>query len=142
MSPSGEPYPPRLTGRGAATAGPSSLSLLSLRRPISPSKTISKEEQGDYIEKRFSQNAREKPSSGARRHRIAQRGVEVTLAGDKWEVGGKKLSLGWGGWGADCAYGICEPFTLVLLSFPQKVRTEMAIVSEDARESLFRRSWV
>ena len=48
----------------------------------------------------------------------------LSLAGNNGNGGNGGVR---GGGGACCAYGICEPFTLVLLSFPQKVRTEMAL---------------
>ena len=50
---------------------------------------------------------------------MARRGVEVTSAEDKWEVGGGMMSLGWAGWGAECAHGLCA---FPLLPYAQKVR--------------------
>ena len=54
---------------------------------------------------------------------MAQRSVELTLAVDKWDMGWGDMSLGWAGWGAEHAHGLC-----LLLPFfccpacPQKVR--------------------
>ena len=63
---------------------------------------------------------------------MAQCGVEITLEVDKWEVGWGDISLGWEGWGAERANGIFAPFPL--LCCPAREKTEMKIVSEDARE--------
>ena len=54
-------------------------------------------------------------SSGMRRHRMAQRSVDLTLAVDKWVVGRDVAGVGWLGSGARCA------FPLLLLSSPRKM---------------------
>ena len=63
--------------------------------------------------------------------------VVLNLEGDKWWVGrGRDVyevdRLGSG----SRSWNLCA-FTLVLLFYPQIVRTEMEIMSKDARESLF-----
>ena len=57
-------------------------SRISLRS--SPIKEITKEKQGDFMEKWFCETQGKHSSSGTRRRRIARNGVELTLAVDKW----------------------------------------------------------
>ena len=40
-------------------------------------------------------------------------GVELTLAVDKWYMGWVAMSLGWAGWVAERAHGICASFPLL-----------------------------
>ena len=43
---------------------------------------------------------------------IVRRGVELTLAVDKWDMGWVAMSLGWASWGAESAHSICATFPL------------------------------
>ena len=45
--------------------------------------------------------------------KVTQCGVELTLAVDNWDMGWEAMSLGWAGWGAYRARGICTPFPLL-----------------------------
>ena len=70
--------------------------------------------------------------------------MDITLAVDKRDMGWVSMYLGWAGWGAERANGLCAPFPLFCFpACPPKVRNgNCEIVSEDARESRSRRSRV
>ena len=70
-------------------------------------------------------------SGGTARREMVRRALNLAMY--KWDMGWGAMSPGWAGRGVERTYGICVPFPL--LSCPLKVRIEMAIVSEDARES-------
>ena len=79
------------------------------------------EEQGECMENRFRVTRGKHSSSSARRREMAQRGVELNLAGDTWEVGGVAMSLECEGWGSECSHMLCTPFLLLCCpAFPQK----------------------
>ena len=49
-------------------------------------------------------------SSGAPQREMAWHDVKLTFAGDKWEMGWGTMYLGWAGWLAESAHGICTHF--------------------------------
>ena len=56
---------------------------------------------------------------------MARRDVELTLAGDTWEVGCGAMYMVWEGWGAGRAHGLCAPFPLLCCpACPLKVRND------------------
>ena len=109
-----------MTGRGEEAMVPSPLSSSSLLHPPSPVEETAKEEQGDCMEKWFLETKGKHSSSGAWRHIMARSGVWITLEVDKWEMMRVSMSLGWVGWVAGRAHGICAIHPL--LSCSRKVR--------------------
>ena len=85
------------------------------------------------MEKRFREMQGRHSSSGARGREMARRGVELTLAVDKWDMVWGAMSWGWAGWGAERAHGICAPFHLFRCENGRNGNSD--IVSGDARES-------
>ena len=68
---------------------------------------------------------------------MAWRGVELTLALDKWDTVWGAMSRGWVGWVAERAHGICTYFPLFCFTacLPEKlINDNCKIVSRDARE--------
>ena len=104
----------------------------------SPIEAISKEEQGDYMEKLFSKTKGTHSFSGARRRGIEKRCVELTLEVDKWEMGWGKMSLGREDWGAEHTHGLCALSSF--LSCPQKLKNGNC--EQGCEEILFQRSRV
>ena len=74
--------------------------------------SISKEEQGECIEKIFREMQGKFSSRCARRHRMARHSVDITLEVYRWYMDWGKMFLGCSGWVAEHAHMICAPFPL------------------------------
>ena len=57
--------------------------------------------------------------------------VALTLAGDKWEVGGRVMLHGWASWVEEIPHGFCTSFHLFFC--PDRKKIEIEIVIEDVR---------
>ena len=70
----------------------------------------------------FSETQGKHSSGGARRCKMVRRGVNLTMAVDKWDMGWGEMSLWWEGWVAESAHGICAHFPLLCCPTRKKLR--------------------